>query len=475
MSDEPSAQLAGRHPHARRTFLAITASLSLLVTVVSGVAMGTYFWTQSKIRTIVDVQPSGGPHASQTPDYTGKCARTSCNYLLLGSDSRAGLSKEQQVHFGTNQDIGGSNRSDTIIVVHTQPGQKKATFLSFPRDLWVNIPGVGYDKINAAFSGGIDHGGAQMVARTVTALSGIRIDHILYVDLAGFEGLVNALGGVEMCVPYPMQDPLTGLNVQAGCQHFDGYTALAYVRTRHQPCDLIPDFARITRQQQFLRAVIAKLLQPNELLHLPSLVPALLDNLVVDKGLKNPAELDYLVGQLSGVSTGNADFRVVPTTTASIYPNGVYTSIVQLVQPQASELFRLFRENKALGDLGLTQPQTPPSPAVISVGVYDRRSLGVAQQVLSMMTQGGFNTGVGLQPAAGLGRLPQKVSAIYYDPANPDGLAMANVVSGYLTNFTPLPAPKGFLPAGVDVAVVIGPSYQIPPPNTAPPTDCAKT
>ena len=165
---------------------------------------------------------------------------------------------------------------------------------------------MGEGRINTAFEGGIDGGGAQRVARTVKQLSGMQIHHVLYVNLLGFQRVVDALGGVDMCVPYPMFDELTLLDIPAGCQHFDGRTALAYVRTRHQPCDTVPDFARISRQQQFLRAVIAKVLQPGELLRLQQLVPELLGNLVVDEGM-NPAELVYLAGLLQGVGTDNAD------------------------------------------------------------------------------------------------------------------------------------------------------------------------
>lgn len=521
MSDGSSVQRENErhpHPHVRRTFLAVAATVSLLVTIVSGVAMGAYFWTEGQIQTIPNWEPSGATSgAATTSSFTGRCATTSCNYLLLGSDSRAGLTPEQQQQFGTNQDIGGSNRSDTIIVVHTQPDQQKATFLSFPRDLWVDIPGVGFNKINAAFAGGVNHNGAQTVARTVTALTGIRIDHVLYVDLAGFEGVVNALGGVQMCVPYPMQDPLTALDIPAGCQHFDGKTALAYVRTRHQICDRIPDFARIARQQQFLRAVIAKLLSPGELLHLPSLVPALLRNLRVDSGL-NPAELAYLAGRLNGVNTGNVDFRVVPTTPGGTYVNGTYLSIVNLVQPQADELFRRVRENQSLGSLGLTSELTPPSPAVIKTVVYSRGAAAPASpaslaaptgspspltpsssavaapssttpvplpsataassaaSVFDTLTKAGFDTSTPLQPLSMLGELPKGIrgSVILFNPKAADGQAMANVVASYLRNMTEMSAPRHLLPVGVDVAVVVSPGYELPPPPTSGPTSISE-
>ena len=170
------------------------------------------------------------------------------------------------------------------MLVHTDPRLQKAIVLSFPRDLWVDIPGRGIDKINSAFAGGLEGGGAQLVAKTVEELSGLKINHLLYVDLAGFQGIVDALGGVTMCIPTAMTDPLTGLDVQAGCQTLDGFQALAYVRTRHQPCDLIPDFARISRQQQFLRAVLNRLLSPSEIAKAPSLIRPVARNLVTTKG-----------------------------------------------------------------------------------------------------------------------------------------------------------------------------------------------
>ncbi len=465
--DDPLQRKRSDHPHLRRVFLAVAASISLLVTVLAGGAMGVYYWTQHQIQYIPE--PATSPGAPQ--DIGGPCVRHACNYLLLGSDSRAGLTKQEQQQFGNNAAIGGSFRSDTIIVVHIEPDQRKAIFLSFPRDTWVDIPGVGFDRINAAFSGGIEHGGAQLVARTITSLTGLRINHSLYVDLAGFQGVVDALGGVNMCVPYPMQDPLTGLNIQAGCQHFDGKTALAYVRTRHQPCDLIPDFARISRQQQFLRAVIAKMLSPSELIHLPSLVPAVLRSMRVDRGL-NPAELAYLAGELNGVNTGSVDFRVVPSTTAGITVNGQYLSIVKMIQPEADQLFSRLRSGQPLGDLGLTQEQTAPSPAIIRVGVYDRHSQGAAQTVYNTLTEGGFDTSLPVQDASMLGKkVPVKGSAILYDGGAPDGLAMADVVHGFLSNLQEIAAPKHEL-GGAAVAIVVGPGYTVPPPNTAGPVSC---
>ncbi|MFM8998648.1 MAG: LCP family protein [Actinomycetota bacterium] len=336
-----------------RILLAVTALVATFVSVGSAVGLGLYALAESSRTTIPDAAGSG-----EGFDITGTCAAESCTYLLLGSDSREGLSAEDQERFGDDLAIGGDTRSDTIILVRTEPDAKRATFLSFPRDLWVEIPGHGEDRINAAFEGGLEGGGAQLVAATVTALTGIPVDHVLYVSLAGFQHVVDALGGVELCLPEPMVDPLTKLDLPAGCQTLDGAASLAYVRTRHQPCDRIPDFARIARQQQFLRAVVAKMLEPAEVLKLPTLVPDVLGNLVVNDGL-NPAELAYLASRLQGVGAGNVDFRVVPT-----YPAWEGDrAVVKTTEPEASKLFAKLRRGKPLGDLGRLSEFTAPSPS----------------------------------------------------------------------------------------------------------------
>ncbi len=429
--------------------------------------MGTYFWARGQINVIPDPPQTEATEPAE-PDIAGVCDERACNYLLLGSDSREGLTPEEQVAFGTDEDIGGENRSDTIILVHTEPDQRQATFLSFPRDLWVDIPGVGAGRINSAFEGGIDGGGAQRVARTVKQLTGLRIHHVLYVDLAGFQGLVDALDGVDVCVPYPMQDELTGLDIPAGCQRFDGSTALAYVRTRHQPCDAIPDFARIGRQQQFMRAVVSRLLSPGELLRLPTLVPELLDNLVVDEGLRNPAELVYLAGTLDGVNTGAADFRSVPSIPAGTIVDGQYLSIVRSIEPQATQLFERIRQGKPLGDLGRQLASIPPSPANIVVTVVDKAAGIVATDMLGVLTDGGFNTSPGVVGRAEV-RSPVKGSAIVYrEGFEPE----AKVVGTYFRDLPLVPAPAGALPDGVDVAVVATANYEIPPPSTEAPVEC---
>ncbi|HSL14970.1 MAG TPA: LCP family protein, partial [Actinomycetota bacterium] len=144
----------------RRALLVATASLSALVMIVAAVGLGLLVWGDANRDTLLQ-EPSPAPGESAQPAaYTGRCAERSCNYLLLGSDSREGLTPEEQRYTGTNEDIGGEFRSDTIVLVHVTPDDKQATFVSFPRDLWVEIPGEGSGKINSAFEGGVEGGGA---------------------------------------------------------------------------------------------------------------------------------------------------------------------------------------------------------------------------------------------------------------------------------------------------------------------------
>ncbi|HWO71426.1 MAG TPA: LCP family protein [Actinomycetota bacterium] len=452
----------------RRGLLLASAVVALLLSVASAGGYGAYLWVQARLseRPIETRDPETGRQ-----EIGGPCARRACNYLLIGSDSRAGLSPEEQERFGSPGTVGGE-RADTIILVHVDPTRGRAVVLHFPRDLWVRIPGMGWGKINGAFEGGVRGGGPARVARTVRELTGLRINHVLYVDLAGFEGVVEALGGVRMCVDRPMEDPLAGLHLpRAGCYTFDGSQALAFVRARHVAGDCIPDFARIARQQQFLRAVLAKLLSPSQIVRLPELVPAVAENIRKDPGLEIP-EMLALARELQGASAGDADFRAVPGEPAGIFVDGVYTSIVRMA-PEARELFRRLREGEPLGQLGRELPLTPPSPANIRVGVFDGGAGPAARRVLARLAQGGYDTSPGLAPAAELG-LEVPGSAILFARGRQDE---AEVVSRFLAGLESFPAPRETL-RGIDVAVVLGAGYELAPPGgggagAPPPSGCA--
>ena len=464
------AERMSGHGTLARALVGVTASLALLVGLVT--AGLTVRWVQLRddgTGPFVITAPPG----SQVP--TSACAGQACNYLLLGSDSRAGLSPEQQAQFGTDESIGGANRADTIMLVHTDPRLQKAIVLSFPRDLWVAIPGRGHDRINTAFEGGLRHGGPQLVAQTVTNLTGLQIDHYLYVDLEGFRRIVNTLGGVDMCIPpynvntpgdltgtAPNGDPIlvhygevghiadpdSGLNIKPGCQRLGGDQALAYVRARHLPCDHIPDFARIGRQQQFLRAVVNQMLQPAMVVKAPAFVEPVLRNLRRDAKLL-PSDLVYLVGQLRGLSTGAVEFRTVPGFAAQ---EG--TKAVLQMDPSANEIFRAIKAGRPIGNIGTTLVNTPPSEANTKVAVVDANSGGTASKVEGVLTDAGFDVSPGIWPSS---ESPVRGSgpAIVF---RPEASANAQVVAAY---FPDLQLVASADLRGAQVAIVIPSSYAL--------------
>jgi LCP family protein required for cell wall assembly len=475
-----------------RIVVAVTACLA----IIGGLGMGAFAARWYSLRnigvdkTFVGVQSSNAP-----PRPPGACTQ-SCNILLLGSDSRTGLSSSQQGQFGTNQDLGGSTRADTIMLVHLDADTSKTVVLSFPRDLWVNIPGHGTDKINSAFEGGVEHGGPELMAHTVFALTHIPIDHYLYVDLNGFQQAVDKLGGVNMCIPSyyvntpgyleavdpsgatvsirytevgHVADPYTGLDVLPGCQHLDGTQALAYVRARHNlPCSPIPDFARIGRQQQFMRALINQMLRPSELAKAPGLVGPVLSSLHRDSKF-SAADLVYLVGQLRGVSTGAVQFRSVSGTNAVV--DGL--DVVKM-DPADEKLFASIRNGTSLpSSLGTNLPITPPSPANTTVEVLDTGNAPAADAVEGTLSEAGFDVGPGIVQ----GTMPKGVTkaAIVYAPGKD---TYAQVVHSYFPGLPMIEVKSLDVPVAVVVPRGYSPSSPSPSGSSLPPptgTECPGT
>jgi LCP family protein required for cell wall assembly len=190
-------------------------------------------------------------------DYAERpAAGSGTTWLLVGSDSRSGLSPEQQADLATGGDI-GSSRTDTIMLVHL-PGlgsSAPTTMVSIPRDSYLEIPGHGSDKVNAAFA----IGGAPLLAQTVERATGIRLDHYAEIGFGGFAGVVDAAGGVTMCLPEPINDPLAGIDLPAGCHQLDGRNALGYVRSRATPR---ADLDRMVNQRAFMSALLHRAASP---------------------------------------------------------------------------------------------------------------------------------------------------------------------------------------------------------------------
>ena len=168
-------------------------------------------WASSKIER-VDIEPSGdrpGPQPGTT-------------YLLVGSDSRKGLSRAENKRLGTSGvgDVG--QRTDTIMLLHT--GSGPSMLLSIPRDSLVDIPGSGRTKINAAFA----IGGPKLLVKTIEQTTGVRIDDYIEIGFGGFVNSVDAVGGIEVCPKERMVDPQANLKIKKGCQQVDGVKALGY-------------------------------------------------------------------------------------------------------------------------------------------------------------------------------------------------------------------------------------------------------
>ncbi len=233
------------------------------------------------------------------------------NFLLIGSDSRAFVNDPQEAqHFGSAQQQTGQ-RSDTIMVAHIDDKSGTALLVSFPRDLWVAIPGIGNAKINAAFNAG-----PQRVIETIENDFDIPISHYLQVDFAGFRSMVNALGTIPIYFPAPARDTKSGLLVnQAGCQHLNGDQALAYVRSRYYESlvngqwksDPTSDLGRIRRQQYFLRTLAQQTLHAATRApwNASALLDSMLPNLQRDPklGFSSLRALAYAFHRPGGVET----------------------------------------------------------------------------------------------------------------------------------------------------------------------------
>lgn len=218
----------------RFIFLLVIAWLAFLV------AVPVLAW--NKVDS-VELAPAGARPAEQ-PGTT---------YLLVGSDSREGLSAAERSKLKTGGDVG--QRTDTIMLLHT--GDGPPLLLSLPRDSIVEVPGRGRTKINAAFA----FGGADLLAQTIEQNTGVRIDHYIEIGFAGFVKAVDAVGGIEICPNRKMNDPKAGLNIKEGCQQANGTVALGYARSRHSD-PALGDITRAKHQREVVAAIGAKVKSP---------------------------------------------------------------------------------------------------------------------------------------------------------------------------------------------------------------------
>lgn len=247
----------------------ITAIVVLIALLIVG-TIGTYFYLNSKLNR--------GNILVNYPFRPTPGAGT--NWLIAGSDSRQGLTAAQEREFVTGFGITGQ-RSDTIMILHIPSNGGRAALISIPRDSYVNIPGHGMNKINAAFA----EGGPKLLAKTVQQDTGLYINHFMDIGFGGFVRVVNDVGGVRMCLATPLHDVSSGVDLKKGCQTLNGGQALAYVRDRHSFAT--QDLQREQDQRLFLKALLKKMTSTGVILNPFSSLPAaigVVDSLTVDEG-----------------------------------------------------------------------------------------------------------------------------------------------------------------------------------------------
>ena len=317
-------------PPSRRRRIA--RLLALLLCALLLVAGGTYAWADFELDRAVDL----GTVGDRPPRGKGT------TYLIVGSDSRDGLSEQarKDLHAGG----GGGGRTDSMMLLHT--GAHGTTMVSLPRDSWVTVPSYldpdtgkrhrpAKNKLNAAYS----LGGARLLMRTVELNTGVRVDHYAEIGFGGFVGVVNAVGGVKMCVDRDIKDKKSGLDLTKGCHTLDGAQALAFVRQRHQEAQ--GDLGRSRNQQRFLAALAHKAATPGTALNpfrACPLLSAALDTLVVDKDT-DLRTLVSLFRAMRSVSSGGGRQLTVPVARL-----GVGTSKGSAVTWDEAKARRLFSE-----------------------------------------------------------------------------------------------------------------------------------
>lgn len=339
--------------HARRlrgrTALRATA-LTLTGVLIFGVS--AFAWLGERLNSNIDQvdigsllgepSPTVGAETA-SPDPVDPNAGNAINILVLGTDMRT----------GENAAIGGEDNtmaSDTTIVVHISANRDRVELVSIPRDSLVDIPScLGSNgktskaqskaMFNSAFATGWQLGkdlasAAACTGRTVQNNTGLAIDHFVVVDFVGFQAMVNAINGVNICIPRDLHDTYTGLNLAAGQQTLDGAQALQFARARHGNIGNGGDLDRIGNQQRLIAAIVNQVLSADTLANpakITSFLSAATESLTVDNGL-NLVTLTGIAYSLHSVRAGDITFMTIPVQAAPSDPNRlVWTSAAKTV------------------------------------------------------------------------------------------------------------------------------------------------
>ncbi|HEU5302215.1 MAG TPA: LCP family protein [Acidimicrobiia bacterium] len=437
-----------QHRSAFRAFVSrLVVALVVATLFMGGAVFAVNYVIDRKLEGVARVDVS---LASPPPE--------GANYLLIGSDTRAFVkSVGEEDAFGDEADTGGQ-RSDTMMVLHVEPSEQRTFVVSFPRDLWVDIPGVGNSKINAAFNDGPDK-----TIETLRANFGIEINHYLEVDFKSFRGIVNSIGSVPVYFPYPARDQKTGLySPFPGCVRLDGNAALSYVRSRSLQyfsterdrwvnADAVPDIDRIARQQDFMRKLAGLAVQKglNNPLTANKITDRVLENLTIDSGLtKN--DIFALIEAFRTIDPddpSSLEFETLPWTNG---PSQGGLSVLYVKQPEADAVFARLADFSGSGGPAGDRAEVVPSDVKLEV----RNGTGVvgeaAAALKELKTFGFRGAGTTNDP-----RGTVKLTEVRYAPGAEDkGKAVLEYVSPS-ARLVEDPDLKG-----ADVALVLGTNFE---------------
>ena len=434
----------------RRKWVLITLAILLVVGGGAGFVAYKYFKLQGDVQTVIqEVDP--------VPPKTDE-GEQPFNVLLVGSDSREGLTEEEQLDLAANP-VGGE-RADTVILGHIDPETQKVIMVQFPRDLYVPAADGGESKINETLEGGNNN-----LVKTVKDLTGLEIHHYAKINIAGFRDLVDAIGGVEVCIPDPIPfDPQTGIEVteeEVGMVEFGGDRALRFVRSRHFATG---DFERIQNQQKFLAAAIDKITSVDTLLHLGRLLElqdVAADNLEIDQNTTIKGLYDILK-KFRSFNPDTYEAYTVPnfgTTSVEVAP-GVTSSIVDPNTKAMKVMFEALSENESPG---LADGVPDVDVTTIDIGVYNgTKKDGAADAASDKITEATrtVNGTVRVEVVSDADKQNYEETVVMYN-ANKEGQAeKAELVAAALPGSD---LEIGRTDPGVDVAVTIGKKFTTKP------------
>jgi LCP family protein required for cell wall assembly len=414
--------------HMRHWWQWALVGLFVLLLLVGGLLVWRYF----KFRNAI---------ACPTCDVDKVAEGKPFNALLVGSDNRGDLTEQEQLELGA--DAVDGDRADTLILAHIDPATQRVTMIQFPRDLYVPIAGGGTNKINSALLNG-----PNQLLQTMRRLTGLKINHYLEVNIAGFRDLVDAIGGVDVCIAEPIPfDPQTGIEVgedELGIIKFDGDRALRFVRSRNYPTG---DFERIQNQQKFIAAAIDQVTS-TETLFKPSRILKLLD--VAGKNLETdlpPRELPGFAERLRSFDPERYEAYTVPNLGTATNEAG---SVVLPDEELMDLMFEAIADNESPAEADGV-PNIEPS--TIRVGVYngsfiDGVASAAAEDLKAATTLG--QGPVQVVDVANADRLNYRGTLIRY---RPEARLMAELISAAMPNAELV---EGKTKRGVDVAVIVG-------------------